>query len=98
MPKPEDVKSSQAFKLKTVIYNHDDFAIAVGEIVGNPEIQMAMRWNGEKGDEVGFPRAFNHSLWFLISQNLTYSILEGIKDNKELTEDEYNSILGLLKP
>jgi len=81
MAKPENVLRSQAFILSEVIYNQDDFSIATGYSIGSEEIHLAMRWNGGENG-VGFPRAFNHSLWFPINKELTKSILLGLKNHQ----------------
>ncbi|WP_367756133.1 hypothetical protein [Flavobacterium sp. WC2430] len=96
MPTPESVKHSQTFTLREVIYNHDGFSIAVGNIVGNSKIVCAMRWNGED-DKAGFPYAFNNPLWLHLPGELTLNILSGLLTCKKLSKKEYIELLELMK-
>lgn len=54
MANPEDIKISQAFVNRGVIYNKHGFSMAIGTILAKPNLQLAMRWNGEDG-KPGFP-------------------------------------------
>ncbi|BAO55013.1 hypothetical protein [Nonlabens marinus] len=96
MPNPETVQQSQSFNLDKVIYNDDDFAIAVGVRSGEDKICLAMRWNGDENG-AGFPFAGKHPLWLSLPSDLTQTFLLGLLQKQSLTEDSYLSILDYLR-
>ena len=62
--KPENVRPGK-FKVHTIIYNKGAFAVAYGKWE-NSEIRLAMRWNGDNDDEIGYPSQGGNPLWFQI--------------------------------
>ena len=98
MANPENVKTSQTFNLHKVIYNQDDFSIAVGTILGNENWLLAMRWNGHNEEAVGFPYAGKHPLWFVVqSADLSFGFLTSLLNSADITKENYKSILECLK-
>ncbi len=96
MANPEDIKISQAFINRRVIYNKNGFSMAIGTILDKPNLQLAMRWNGEDG-KAGFPYAFKHPLWFVIPEDLTGLFLESLIDSEFLDEETAKHLLELKK-
>jgi len=59
---PENVKPYK-FHVHTVIYNNGGFSVAYGKWENN-EVRLAMRWNGQSDDEIGYPSQGGNPLWF----------------------------------
>lgn len=95
MNSPENVKTSQTYKMKELLFNQNGFAISIGNLIGSSTLVLGMRWNG-KNDKPGFPYAGKHSLWFTIPSNLSFSILTGILSNKSIPKETYQKVLSYL--
>jgi hypothetical protein len=75
---PENVKPNK-FHVHTVIYNNGEFSVAYGKWE-NSEIRLAMRWNGQSDDEIGYPSQGGNPLWFQLPSDSiwTSEILQAI--------------------
>lgn len=75
---PENVKPYK-FHVHTVIYNNGDFSVAYGKWE-NSEVRLAMRWNGQSDDEIGYPSQGGNPLWFQLPSDSiwTSEILQAI--------------------
>ncbi len=75
---PEKVKPAK-FHVHTVIYNNGDFSVAYGKW-GNSDTRLAMRWNGDDEDEIGYPSQGGNPLWFQLPSDSiwTSEILQAI--------------------
>lgn len=85
---PENVRPAN-FEVTSIIYNNHDFSIAYG-IWDGGDHQLGMRWN-HSPDEIGYPKAFGHPMWFMITPDLTFAILKCLigmdnVDNTKLME------------
>lgn len=59
---PENVRPAK-FNTFTVIYNDGEFSVAYGAWE-NGEPRLAMRWNGDTEDDIGYPSQGGNPLWF----------------------------------
>ncbi|MBN1185693.1 MAG: hypothetical protein JXB49_25655 [Bacteroidales bacterium] len=75
---PEKVKPAK-FHVHTVIYNNGNFSVAYGKWE-NSDIRIAMRWNGESDDDIGYPSQGGNPLWFQLPNDgvWTSEILQAI--------------------
>ena len=75
---PENVKPNK-FHVHTVIYNNGEFSVAYGKWE-NSEVRLAMRWNGQSDDEIGYPSQGGNPLWFQLPSDSiwTSEILQAI--------------------
>lgn len=85
--RPENVNPKN-FKVESILYNDKRFSIAYGTWE-NQQKHLAMRWNGDSEEEIGYPKVFQHPMWFLIAEDLKIPILKSIIDlgnanNKEI--------------
>jgi hypothetical protein len=89
---PEKVKPAK-FHVHTIIYNNDNFSVAYG-IWDNTDKRLAMRWNGEDIDEIGYPSQGGNPLWFQLPGNEIWmsEILQAIDRIKayEMRIDDLN--------
>jgi hypothetical protein len=76
--KPENVRPGK-FQVHTIIYNNEDFSVAYGKWENN-EIRLAMRWNGDSDEEIGYPSQGGNPLWFQLPNDSiwTSSILQAV--------------------
>lgn len=95
MPAPQNV-NPQKFKVINVLYDYDDFSVALGTWTPSSTIAVAMRWN-DGLDGNGYPKVFTHPQWFLISEHLAKNILSGLLTNPHLSTQQYTNILEALK-
>ena len=95
MPKPESVNPDK-FKVTSILFNHNDFAVSYGTWTPNNSKVVAMRYN-DGDDGAGYPKVFGHPQWFIISEDISKNVLTGLLNNSLLAADEYNSILEVLK-
>jgi len=67
------------FPVQHLLYDDSEFAIAWGSYDGGPE-QIGMRWSGNpaNADDVGYPKLFQHPVWFMLPQVLSVSIAKGL--------------------
>ena len=75
---PEQVNPKN-FDVINILYDNESFSIAYGIWEGGTT-HLAMRWNGESDEDPGYPKLFNHPIWFLISEELKIPILKTIID------------------
>ncbi len=75
---PSQVNHSK-FPVQHLLYDDGSFAIAWGSYDGGPE-QLGMRWSGDpaKKDDVGYPKLFQHPVWFMIPEALSISVCKGL--------------------
>jgi len=95
MPQPEDVNPAK-FTVDKVLFNYDDFSIAYGTWTPSGLKALAMRWN-DGDDGAGYPKAFGHPQWFIISEDISRNILIGLLGYSSLSPTEYQSILAVLE-
>lgn len=95
--KPELVKPSK-FNIHTVIYDNGEFSIAYGKWE-NTDLRLAMRWNGDSEEEVGYPSQGGNPLWFQLPNEgiWTSEILQAV-ERIRMHEDKINGLNELLKP
>ncbi|MBL0317306.1 MAG: hypothetical protein IPP69_16685 [Flavobacteriales bacterium] len=75
--KLEDVNHSK-FKVEHIIYEHNEFGIAVG-CWDNKETVLGMRWTGgDNSSNPGYPKLFNHPVWFIVEADLLIPIMKSI--------------------
>ena len=77
--RPEDVNPSN-FKVEKIIYNKDNFSIAIGEWREDNSTRFAMRWNEGK-TIAGYPSYAGNPMWFQLPKELT-DIIETLKKFK----------------
>lgn len=95
MPAPENVNPSK-FTVEVVLYNHNDFSVAYGTWHPSEGKAVVMRWNdGDDGN--GYPKTFGNPQWFVVSDDISRSILSGLLTNPMLLPTEYQAILEVLK-
>lgn len=94
MPNPEVVNPAK-FTVDTVLFNHDDFSVVYGTWNPTNTKSIAMRWN-DAGDGNGYPKVFGNPQWFLVSSDLTKSILVGLLTNPLITDIEEQMIKNVL--
>lgn len=95
MPAPQNV-NPQKFKVLNVLYDYDDFSVALGTWTPSSTKAIAMRWNyGLDGN--GYPKVFAHPQWFLVSEHIGKNILSGLLTNPNVTLQQYSDILDALK-
>jgi len=78
--KPENANPKN-FKVEKVIYNQDNFAIAIGVWQDDQTRRFAMRWNGGD-DDAGYPSVFANPMWFQLPQDIK-GVLESIVSNSK---------------
>lgn len=78
MPKPQDVRPNN-FTLKKVLFDNGGFSVACGVWEGNPNT-LVMRWNGDDGDDKGYPKTFGNPMWFVVHDDLKSAIIKGIAE------------------
>jgi hypothetical protein len=62
------------FQVVEVLYDLNGFSVAWGRYE-HGDIQLAMRWNGEDGDEdIGYPNAFGNPMWFMLPPELSLAM------------------------
>ena len=67
--RPEDVNPSN-FKVEKIIYNKDNFSIAIGEWKEDNSTRFAMRWNEGK-TIAGYPHYAGNPMWFQLPKDST---------------------------
>ncbi|AZR82345.1 hypothetical protein [Thiomicrospira sp. S5] len=78
MPSPKDVNPSN-FKVKKVLFDNDSFSIAYGMWQGQDSV-IAMRWNGDNENDMGYPKTFGNPMWFIVHDDLKEMIIKGLVD------------------
>lgn len=73
---PEEVRPN-TFPDHLVIYNDGAFSISYGTYDGG-ERCLAMRWNGETGDAIGFPQSHGKPVWFALPSDFSIPIVRSI--------------------
>ena len=66
--KPEDVKPAN-FKYDRIIYNDDEFSIAIGIWKDDNSRRFAMRWN-IGNTNAGYPNYAGNPMWFQLPKNI----------------------------
>ncbi|MEP2771668.1 MAG: hypothetical protein ABJH05_05945 [Fulvivirga sp.] len=95
MPAPEYV-NPEKFKVVKVLYNHNDFSVALGTWTPSNEQIIGMRWNdGEDGK--GYPKAFGNPQWFVVSNDIAKNTLSGLLTSAHISNTQYLDILETLK-
>lgn len=74
--RPENVNPKN-FDVEKIIYDDGIFSIAYGNWQ-NRHMHLAMRWNGDKEEDIGYPKVFSHPMWFQIPENLKIPILKAL--------------------
>jgi hypothetical protein len=95
---PTDVQPKK-FQGFTILYNHNDFAIALGKYYPkkyreSPE-RLAMRWNEAESNKIGYPRQGKNPTWFMLPEELTNPFLKALLN--EVKRAERKTILKVLK-
>ncbi len=72
---PKKVNPSN-FKVESILFDNDYFSIAFGNWENSKEFSIAMRWNGNDGGDVGYPKLFKNPVWFLIHNDLRTPIVK----------------------
>lgn len=58
------------------LYIKGNFRIAYGSTGEKKnEFNLAMRWDGKRKDDLGFPNVFGRKVWFIVHQDLMKPIL-----------------------
>jgi len=75
---PNQVSHSK-FPVQHILYDDGVFAVAWGSYDGHPE-QLGMRWSGDPAnpDDIGYPKLFQHPVWFMVPEALSVSIVKGL--------------------
>ena len=60
---PENVRPAK-FHVHTIVYNNNEFSVAYGIWEDDGTIRLAIRWNGESDDQVGYPSQGGNPVWF----------------------------------
>lgn len=62
---PQDVNPGN-FEVERIIYNRNNFSIAIGIWQDDGTRRFAMRWNQRGTDprDKGYPSVFQHPMWF----------------------------------
>ena len=96
---PELVTPSN-FPEPEIIYDVNGFAIAIGTWFGEDDeespLTIAMRWN-ESPTDIGYPKVFNHPMWFIVAPELRKLILEGLLSSTNLTSVRRERIEAILQ-
>ncbi len=87
---------SENFKNFTVLYDSDRFSIAYG-LFQNDRNTVAMRWNGEAGESIGYPVGkCKTPLWFSLPNKLIKPILIMLLSQEEANYSEVIRVLNKL--
>jgi hypothetical protein len=83
------------FKVESIIYNDDYFAIAYGVWTKDDTKVLAMRWTGEQSDpnDAGYPKTFGNPMWFIVTDNLKNLLLSALLSSKYSNTKEILSIM-----
>jgi hypothetical protein len=88
---PENVNPNN-FKLENILFNNTNFSIAYGKWENRNKV-IAMRWNGNKEDDKGFPKTFGHPMWFIIDDDIKLSILKSLVGLKNSDDDKIQNAI-----
>lgn len=80
MPRPTEV-NPRNYKVKAVLFDNKEFAIALGTWEGQEENVLAMRWNGDNEEDKGYPKTFGNPMWFVIHDDLKQPIIQSLMIN-----------------
>lgn len=75
MPEPTQVNHGR-FPVDHVLYDDATFSVAWGTWDDGDKC-LGMRWNGE-GDDAGYPKLFQHPVWFIIPTNLSIPFTQSL--------------------
>ncbi len=103
MPDAHDVTPGKWSGL-TILFDNGSYSVAHGTFEpdsGNTKKALGVRWNGS-GDHPGFPNQGGNSLWHVVPEFLTHSIIHGLIDElaqkEQYDQDErMNAIISILK-
>jgi hypothetical protein len=89
---PENVKPFR-FHVHTIIYNNGEFSVAYGIWEDDGSKRLAMRWNGEPEEHVGYPSQGGNPLWFQLPNDSiwTSELLQAI-DRISAYEDRIDDL------
>jgi hypothetical protein len=73
MPKAKDVKHEK-WSNEIILFDDGWYSAIWGNYENSPEKKLGVRWNGQ-GSEQGFPKLFNHPVWFVEREFLVKPIL-----------------------
>ena len=73
-----DTVNPHNFSVDKIVYNLNGFSVAWG-VWEDDTHRLAMRWNGTDTD-AGYPKTFGNPVWFLIPQDLSFSLLKAIEE------------------
>jgi hypothetical protein len=91
LPKPTEVNPNN-FKVKNLLFDNDEFSIVLGVWEGI-ENTLAMRWNGNNGEDKGYPKTFGNPMWFIIHDDLKQPIVQALMQNdKKLVDKLFQEI------
>ena len=95
MRNPQDVNPNN-FKVRDIVYNDEDFAIAYGRWEDSGEMVLSMRWNGNPDDEsdAGYPKTFGHPMWFIVTNELKDILLAALLSSKYANKKEIIKIMS----
>jgi hypothetical protein len=96
MPRPSDFEHKK-FPVEEILYEDEEFSVAYGQWEGevDPGPRIGMRWNGQ-GDDAGYPKLFQHPVWFMLPEHLTVSTLRGLQDQEHANRQAIERLLGRL--
>lgn len=76
----------------TVLFDDDTFSIIWGRYENRQTKSLAMRWNGQPGDDPGYPKLFKNPVWFNIPDWLAGNIFKYLPDKiYEHLDNQYAS-------
>lgn len=76
MPAPSKVHHSK-FPVKHILYDDGDFAIAWGKYDKGRKC-LGMRWNRGGKSNLGYPKLFQHPVWFVLPNELSVSFIKAL--------------------
>ena len=81
---PENVNPKN-FTVEKILYNRNNFSIAIGTWNEDETRRFAMRWNEREGipEDKGYPSVFQHPMWFQLPNEVVdiTDILQVIAEN-----------------
>lgn len=78
---PEEVNPAN-FTVERIIYNQNNFSIAIGIWNEDGTRRFAMRWNERNNNpkDKGYPSVFQHPMWFQMPEDIR-DIIPILSDN-----------------
>lgn len=92
--KPEKVNPNN-FKVDKVIYDDEEFSIALGKWADNTKV-IGMRWNGDEDESLGYPNAFGKPMWFVVPTPLAKEFIKTLLGNEHSKMDLLVDTISML--